>query len=25
MRSYEIWMKRKAPFEVMKKALLGGF
>lgn len=25
MRSFEIWMGRKAPYDTMKKALLGGF
>ena len=24
-RSFEIWLKQKAPYDVMKKAILGGF
>jgi shikimate 5-dehydrogenase len=24
-RSFEIWLKQKAPYEAMKKAILGGF
>ena len=24
-RSFEIWLKQKAPYDAMKKAILGGF
>jgi len=24
-RSFEIWLKEKAPYEAMKKSILGGF
>jgi len=24
-RSFEIWLKTKAPYEAMKKSILGGF
>ena len=25
VRSFEIWLKQKAPYDAMKKAILGGF